>query len=73
MGIEGSPSQTNNTFPLIAREVLRFSVRSLDNNSGDRPLNIIAFKNLRQVLGPECDSGEENRVCAPEQGEVRAI
>ena len=26
MGIEGSPGQTNNTFPLIAREVLRVSV-----------------------------------------------
>lgn len=35
MGIEGSPSQTDDTFPFIAREVLRFSVRSLDNNPGD--------------------------------------
>jgi hypothetical protein len=35
MGIEGGPSQTNNTFPLIAWEVLRFTIRSLDNNPGD--------------------------------------
>lgn len=39
MDIEGVPRQTDGTFTLFVRKVLRFSVRSLDNNPGDGSLH----------------------------------
>ena len=43
VGIEGSPRQTDDAFPLIARKVLRFSVRSLDEDPVDGSLQMRAF------------------------------